>query len=99
MVMSGARLRRRLDRIAGPVRSGVIVPLTGPDSVDELARRAGVSPAEVVAEARRIDALCRAAGAWTTETCLAVVAADGAVPVEMLRAGITDLQRARGDAA
>lgn len=93
--MSGARLRRRMDRLAGPVRSGVIVPLTGPGSLDELARWAGVSPEEVIAEAWRIDALCRAAGAWTTEACLAVVAADGAISVEMLQAEMADLPGAR----
>ena len=90
--MSGTRLRRRLDRLAG---SGGIHP----DYLEAAARRAGVSPTEVIAEARRIHALCQAAGAWTEEACLAVVAADSGVSVESLRAELADLRRTLPGAA
>jgi len=98
-VISSGRLRRRLDRVAVTVQPRTSALLTGPDDLDALARWAGTSPIEVVAEARRIDTLCRAAGAWTTEARLAVVAADGAIPVDALRAATAELQRARKEDA
>lgn len=98
--MSAAHLRRRLDRVARTMLPRAASLLTSPNDLDELARWAGTSPIEVVADARRIDALCRGAGAWTTEARLAVVAADGAVPVDALRAGMANLQQIlKGEAA
>ena len=91
--MSGVRLRRRLDRLAGPVVSEEIAPFTDPYYLEAVARWAEVSPIEVTTEARRIDALCQAARAQTQEARLEVVAAGGAVSVESLRAAIADLQQ------
>ncbi len=88
--MRGARLRRRLDRVGATV-----VPAIDPGHLEATARWAGVSPVELLAEARRIEALCRAEGAWNTAARLAVVAADDGVPADVLRAGLADLKRFR----
>ncbi len=92
--MSSGRLRRRLDRVARTVLPESIAPFHDPDHLEAVARRAGLTPDEVVAEARRIDALCRGAGAFTQDARLSIVAADGMVPVEALRAGMADLEGA-----
>lgn len=97
--MNGARLRRRLDRLAGSGPRGAIAPFIDPDYLEAMARLAGVSPIEVLSEARRIDALCQAARAWTAEARLQLVAADGAVSVESLRAEVVDLQQTLSGAA
>lgn len=91
--MSGTRLRRRLDRITGSGLFGGITLLYDSDYLEVVARRAGVSTKEVVTEALRIDELCRMAGAWTVEARLRVVAADGGVSTESLRAELADPPR------
>jgi hypothetical protein len=82
--------QRTVARIAA--LEGRIVPACPPELVARLAREAGCTEAELLAEAEQLVTRFARAGATTWEAQLQIVAADRGIPLEDLRAELEQLE-------